>query len=481
MFGQSSRFAAYLPVVFTLLAAFRGGTAWADEPDAETPAVFELTVGPAAEPIPALKYHLLPPPEELVRGNAAPIYLRVIWEQHPNWHESVFREPRRLVELSLEELPLDEAKKAVSVVESALEQFAAAARRSDCNWEYVMEEDPLSTLLPDAQSMRNLSFALRLQSRVYVREKNPQAALASLGNGIALAGNVAKAPFLVTELIGLAISESTLGEVDAVVECEGAPNLYWALAELPSPLISFRRGLGTDASLLRDRFPELAVQDASIDWKALSQRMRNWAVEVARVELAASFGQQNKPGEDIETHVSPEKLAMARMELPKISDFTAEQVAAMGDAEVEVRYTVALHRVIYDQWRKWYYVPYDRVPGKVAEQTDQLREEAQRRELYPLVSVLAPLRGNLRLAQERVERLIARQQAIEALRMHAAAEGGFPKSLEEVTGVPAPVDPATGKPFLYKLDGEVAVLDVAELAGMTRESLRLPVRIKLRK
>jgi|GEM_PF-2304390 len=453
----------------------------ADEPQATRPAVFELTVSPAAEPAPALKYHLLPPPEELVRGNAAPIYLRVIWEQKPEWHKFIREEPSRLLEHSLPELPLEKAQKAVDAVESELDQFAAAARRTDCNWEYVTEEDPLHTLLPDAQSMRTFSYALQLQARIHVREGNPRAALASLANGIALASNVAKAPFLVNDLVGLAISESMLSEFDNVIACTGAPNLYWALAELPTPLISLRTGLGTDATLIRDRFPELGASEASIDWSALAQRMRNWAVEVARLEFAASYGLPKTPGGDIDTRVSTDKLVEARNELPRISDFTADQVAAMSDGEIEVRFTIALHRMIYDQWRKWYYVPFDQLPAAVTEQTDKLRTEAQRRELYPLVSVLAPLRGNLRLGQERVQRLVARQQVIEALRMHAATEGGLPKTLVDVKVLPVPVDPATGRHFSYKLDGDVAVLDVEELVGMTRETLRLPVRITLRK
>jgi hypothetical protein len=117
----------------------------------------------------------------------------------------------------------------------------------------------------------------------------------------------------------------------------------------------------------------------------------------------------------------------------------------------------------------------------IERQAKQLKAEAERTELYPLASVLVPLQASPLISQYRVQRLIARQQVIEALRMHAAAEGGFPESLDEVKVVPVPVDPATGRPFVYQLDGDVAVLDVEDLRGMTRESLRLPVRISLRK
>ncbi len=454
------------------LGALGSRTALTDEPESAKPASFELTVSPAAEPVPALKYHLLPPHEEIVPGNAAPIYLRVIWQQKPEWHQFLQTEPRRLTEFSLADMPLDEAKKVVSRFEDAMVEFAAAARRSDCDWQHVFTEDPLKTLLPDAQAMRNFAYAIVIAARVQLREGDPRAATASLGTGMALAQNVAKAPFLVSELVGLAISQTMLAELDQVVSAENAPNLYWALVELPHPLISFDRGLATDRNMLLERFPELKVPHASIDWEGLAGRMREWAREVLR---------QEQPASTIEESISKEELAMARADLPQISDFSADAVAAMSDAEVEVRYVLALFRATYDQWRKWYYLPLPQVLESIAAHSEALQAATERREIYPLPSVLVPLKADLLMAQIRASRNVARQQVIEVLRMHAAAEGRFPESLEEVKVVPLPVDPATGKPFAYKLEGDVAVLDVEELRGMTRESLRLPVRIKLRK
>ena len=75
---------------------------------------------------------------------------------------------------------------------------------------------------------------------------------------------------------------------------------------------------------------------------------------------------------------------------------------------------------------------------------------------------------------------MARLQAIEALRMHAAATGSLPEKLDDVTIVPVPSDPATGGPFLYTRDGDVGVLDVTDEVGMKRADLRMPVRIRMR-
>jgi hypothetical protein len=473
-----SRTAAAFSMCLGVLLASSQSTQ-ADEP---APKTFELTLSPAPEPVPALKYRLLPAREDQVRGNAAPIYLRIIFEHASGeWHRLLRDEPRRLLEMGTDTMPLDEAEKALSTFETALAQISAAGLYSDCDWEYVQEEDPLTILLPDAQSMRNYARLLSLQTRYEVRKGRSVEAVASLRDGFALARHVARAPFLVNQLIGNAIAEVMITELDDVIPLDGAPNLYWALNELPQPIITFDEGLATESKIIQLRFPELAVPKASVDWTQLSKRMRNWAVDVTKSEggveavlLAAQ----------IQRKATPEQLERARAELPQIAGYSNQEVAGMSDAEVEVRYTLALHRFIYDAWRKWFRVPYYQASSRTSTTTDELRTEARRRELYPLVSLLTPLRANLANllgSQARSTRQVARLQVIEALRMHAAATGKLPEKLDEVSVVPVPRDPATGGPFAYTLDDETATLDVTAPAGMQRETLRMPVRITLRK
>ena len=83
------------------------------------------------------------------------------------------------------------------------------------------------------------------------------------------------------------------------------------------------------------------------------------------------------------------------------------------------------------------------------------------------------------MAQTRLDRRIATLRIVEALRMHAHANGGeLPKSLDLVRIVPIPLDPATGKAFEYHRDGDAAVL-----AGVSPHPLSVGIsyRITLRK
>ena len=69
-------------------------------------------------------------------------------------------------------------------------------------------------------------------------------------------------------------------------------------------------------------------------------------------------------------------------------------------------------------------------------------------------------------AEVRLQQRLALLTCVEALRMHAAEhEGKLPAQLSDIK-LPLPVDPVTGKPFAYKLDGGTAHLRGTPPAGL---------------
>jgi hypothetical protein len=173
-------------------------------------------------------------------------------------------------------------------------------------------------------------------------------------------------------------------------------------------------------------------------------------------------------------------LAQARIYLRDTVILPAEQVQAMPEAEVEVRYTVALQREIQNDYEKWFLVPFAQALPGAGQRNAALQAEGERRELYPLTSILLPLKANLIASEARAPRRVAIYQVIEALRMHAAARGVLPDKLEDVTVVPVPVDPGSGQPFSYSLAEGVATIDAPWISGSEYQAQLLPVRIKLR-
>src|SRR5205807_2164290 len=84
---------------------------------------------------------------------------------------------------------------------------------------------------------------LALRARLEMAEGQYDRAVSTLQTGFHLARHVAEVPTTTTALIGLAIAELMLRQVEDLVQAPGARNLYWALADLPRPFISLRRPL----------------------------------------------------------------------------------------------------------------------------------------------------------------------------------------------------------------------------------------------
>ena len=86
MFGDHVRYPAHAAVLTLMFAV--GQFAQADDepakakppakPEAVAVEVIRITIHPAAEPKPALKYHLLPTFLEQTPGNAVPLFLKVV-------------------------------------------------------------------------------------------------------------------------------------------------------------------------------------------------------------------------------------------------------------------------------------------------------------------------------------------------------------------------------------------------------------------
>jgi hypothetical protein len=65
--------------------------------------------------------------------------------------------------------------------------------------------------------------------------------------------------------------------------------------------------------------------------------------------------------------------------------------------------------------------------------------------------------------------------------MHAAAHGGrLPDKLEEVSIVPVPNDPGTGRPFEYQRDGQTATI-ISRILGESLALAGLRYRVSIRK
>src|SRR5438270_7314564 len=103
----------------------------------------------------------------------------------------------------------------------------------------------------------------------------PDEAVRTLETGLAFARHVAEGPFLINDLVGIAVANSMLERVDELIARPDAPNLYWALSTLPRPLIGVRESSENEIKLIEWMFPELdevGRPRSEADWASLLGR-----------------------------------------------------------------------------------------------------------------------------------------------------------------------------------------------------------------
>jgi hypothetical protein len=147
------------------------------------------------------------------------------------------------------------------------------------------------------------------------------------------------------------------------------------------------------------------------------------------------------------------------------------QVEAMSPEQAVGRYLIETYRSLVEKnWQGWE-LPYWQAAGYMHRTEDETKREKGTTN-NPLLNTL-PAMAHARYALARVDREIAMLRTIEALRDYAARHDGRPpQSLDQITDVPLPIDPFTGRPFGYKVDGQKVVIDAPVPPDQQRERRR---------
>ncbi len=485
---------AVLILTCGLLSALRGQAPPAtekkdgDKPEKKWLEDRSLAVTPAAQPVPALKYRLYPSSVERKEGNAVPIYLRFAHERIDARKQQLRDEPAKWNKLPLEKLPLDEVKKFLENgrLKYELRQIDLGARRRTADWSFTLDAgDPIGLLLPDVQEMRLWAPILVLKARVEIAERRYADALHTLESGFSFSQQIGEAPFLISDLVGIAVASQMVDCLLELMERPDAPNVYWALAVVPRPLIDLRKAYEFEREILELEFPDLADLDrthSAQEWDAAFSRvLTSVRTEFRRLTEGSKNVKPPKPGNAPKDPASKSPdLPAARKYLSEVVGMSAARVDAMPPAEVLLRYIRHLYHELRDELFKCTYVSFPQ-SRRLAQEAAARLKSAPDTEAGQLATMLLPAIFKVQLAQMRLERKLAALRAIEALRMHAAAHGGqLPEKLDEVTVVPVPNDPGTDRPFEYQRDGQTATI-TSRIPGETSESTGLRYRVTIRK
>jgi hypothetical protein len=461
---------------------------------AEEPQAIELTLYPQAIEGPPLKYRLLPGELELREGNAVPILLRLPWEQNP-WMQQVYPTLHEW-----EELPLDDPrwKEAGNVIpENFFREMKRAAFRRDADWEYpIGEQTPLySILLPDMQGLRVfLLQGLSIRARYHMVQGEHDQAREAILVGLANSRHVAKTPFFVNQLVAVAIQRTMLHRVDELVSQPGSPNLYWSLTALPPSLLQLERAASLEGDAFASMLPAASELDrprSKAEWRRMAEQLAALLVELQEMPPPKEREKGNFLQEYLQALKGAERAHLktfyesARAELAQLAKIPDDRVAEMTNEEVAVRWYVA-QRLELDHRRAALMTlpPTEAWPHLVAlhNEAQDLRKKTGAETTRGFIMV-----PGVYAAAWNVNRKVAALRVIEAVRHHAAQhEGRLPERLDDVKGLPIPLDPLTGKPFEWEATDGTATLvapslpaDVAEAIPNLADSLALRYKLTL--
>ncbi|AMV24730.1 hypothetical protein VT84_10065 [Gemmata sp. SH-PL17] len=405
-----------------------------------------VTVQPMAAPKPALKYQFLPEIRELKAGNAAQWYLRSFMEQRSFFFSKEGTAQRvRYQGMTLKELASEPLS---NYGGSALTQTDWGARLDTVDWQVldrIQAEGP-DLRLPELAPLHLLAASLQIRFRVEVARGEYDDAIRTAKTMFALARHLSDYPTTAANRIGLTIADMTLDTLWEMIQQPGCPNLYWALTDLPCPLVELRKGVQGDRALVDTELR--AFRDNSV--------LADTEVEdlVSRLSGRAGYirEQAGLPPRNLRA-----ALAARAKDATGVRD-ARRRLIESGLGKNAVEGFDPVHVVLLDDKRD-YEVRRDeeiRLLGVKAWEMDAIPREKHAAD--GLFTDLVPRIADTRRAQARFEQRVALLRHVEALRMFAAAhDGKLPNKLDDA-GVPLPVDPFTGKPFAYVLEGGVAKL-----------------------
>lgn len=433
----------------------------------KAPAV-KLVLHPAAEPRPALKYHLFPPLLDRRPGNAAVLYGKVTAEQWPFFTNEERREKiGKLIDIPLAEFPREEADRLLGGVR--LQDLERGARCEYCDWQLpIREEKFYGILLPEVQQTREFGRILAAKARLHIAEGKLDEAVHMLETGYALGRHVAEGQTLINGLVGVAIAKMMSKQVETFVQQPDAPNLYWALTHLPDPLVDMRPGFEAEWAMIYLSYPELRdLEDKDYSPEQWRERLNM----LAGALLSFSNGAPQIPPELLTTGLALKGYPMAKEGLIE-RGYSPEEVEAMPVAKVVLLYTMQTYEELRDDVFKWFAVPYSQAGEGMAKAQANIRRGLSR-EVIPFASILLPSIQRAHFVGAQHGRSIAALRVIEAIRMHGAVhDGNLPEKLADITDVPVPIDPTTGEAFIYRRTGKTATL---ESPGGERDGLRYEI------
>lgn len=449
------------------LQAQPAATTPSSQPVPSGPDVVRMTLRPMRTTQPVLEYRLLPDVPDQTPGNAATLYL-IAARHFPDAKTTEELRDKAIdynCDYPVDQLPQKEAEQLLGRFAESLRYVELAARRKDVQWDSAWREDGYYASMPYLNDMKLFANLLALRARLQLARRDRASAEQTMQTGLAMARQLGSEPPLGHGLVAGGVAQATLNRgVEAWIALGDSPNLYWALSSLPSPFLDLHAIARVERAQLHFTSPDLGL--------ALKDRLppERWPLVIRQIVRLGHVSQYGfEPAQPLDVEASARQLTestypRARQRLLS-SGVAKEKVEAMPADQVVGTFLLQQYRTFSDESWKGFELPFAQVSGLIRQQEEQLAQAEREYAGNPLIQAPSPARSLLRIrcAFARTDRQIAVLRTIEAIRDYAARHDGRPpQRLEQITDLPLPVDPFTGTPFAYRVEGPTAIIDAAD-------------------
>lgn len=204
----------------------------------------KLEIWPAKMSESAKEYRLLPIAD--VEADAVPLYEQAIKALQDNTNMEQIQQWRNM---PIGQLPHEQIEQVLQQYKQAMELVKQATRCKNCDWPYL---DP-DTAAAGLGGYRKLAFLLALQVRFHIAKGQYDKAIGAMQTGFATAKQLSKAHTLVEGLVGIAVAAVMCRELEQFIQGPEAPNLYWALQDLPKPYIDLAKHMEYEDTDIKEK------------------------------------------------------------------------------------------------------------------------------------------------------------------------------------------------------------------------------------
>ena len=336
-----------------------------------------LSLVPAAEPVPAMSYRLLPRYIDQKTGNAALLYHSAAAFCPDRESEDIYEKIDKWRDLPVDQLDRKEVEKALSSFSISFHHIKLAAQRNYCQWEMPLE-DGFSMQLPHLSTFRRMTMAMQLQIRLKIADRQIDPALELLQQGLCMGRNIAEGPTLIQNLVGIAIASFLLEEVEGLIQIPDSPNLYWALTSLPDPMIDMHSSLENEREVLFVEFPQLRNLENEVLTPAQASAI---ASDFMKKIQSLGGGMGDVPDEVpfrrlfsvgwVMLHYSDAKEFLAH------KGYSQERIEMLPAAQAVLIYQKQEYLEMQDNLFKWFELPYSQAQSHL-KKAEQLIDDYQR-------------------------------------------------------------------------------------------------------